>query len=624
MYLSKFKGGNIMNGKVLLAVLFALMLSLSLQPAQVWADDDAIMDQDNPYYISQGGNWSVSSWAPCATGGGYYFAWGSDDSITYETYETADITGEYAVYARWTSHANRNDNARYRIYDGASTLRSTVYVDQREDGCNWQWLDTITLTNGNKGRVILDNPGATGSEATIADGVRFVRITKDGADILNGSISPVDAGFNYAGSSSKGGPALDLTCTTCVSQGELNFTPGDITGVTAGTGLSGGGLSGNVTLNANTTYLQRRVSSSCPAGESIRVISSTGGVTCETDDTGGTDSDWTISGNNMSSAVSGNVGIGTTSFAHKLEVVGANNNYMRAGTPWEGVFGQSTGGRGVVGFSDSGDGVMGKHINSDNSGKLGTASEGVYGYSSAGTGGYFSSGSGLALHSSGDSRFDIGSWGDSITITTPGSWPGIIAHTIIPGVGDHRRDIAFTDAGVRIIANSTSGLPSNVNQLLVKENGYVSVKVLEIRSGADLSEKFDVKTNIDDIEPLPGMVVSIDPENPGELVVSSSEYDRRVAGIISGAGGVSPGMLMGQTGSIADGSSPVALTGRVYCRVDASQGTVEPGDLLTTSTTPGHAMKVTDHSRANGAIIGKAMTSLDEGKGLVLVLVTLQ
>jgi len=66
------------------------------------------------------------------------------------------------------------------------------------------------------------------------------------------------------------------------------------------------------------------------------------------------------------------------------------------------------------------------------------------------------------------------------------------------------------------------------------------------------------------------------------------------------------------------------LTGRVYCWADASNGPIEPGELLTTASTPGHAMKVTDHPSAQGAIIGKAMTALKEGKGLVLVLVTLQ
>jgi hypothetical protein len=59
-------------------------------------------------------------------------------------------------------------------------------------------------------------------------------------------------------------------------------------------------------------------------------------------------------------------------------------------------------------------------------------------------------------------------------------------------------------------------------------------------------------------------------------------------------------------------------------QADASNGAIEPGDLLTTSTLPGHAMKVIDPARAQGAIIGKAMTALAAGKGMVLVLVSLQ
>lgn len=56
---------------------------------------------------------------------------------------------------------------------------------------------------------------------------------------------------------------------------------GDITKVMAGTGLSGGGASGDVTVSADTTYLQRRVSSTCASGEAIRVVNSDGTVTCE-------------------------------------------------------------------------------------------------------------------------------------------------------------------------------------------------------------------------------------------------------------------------------------------------------------------------------------------------------
>ncbi len=156
--------------------------------------------------------------------------------------------------------------------------------------------------------------------------------------------------------------------------------------------------------------------------------------------------------------------------------------------------------------------------------------------------------------------------------------------------------------------------------------------VLEIDAGADLSERFDISSNSDlkkyidqkEMKIMPGMVVSIDPNNPGKLLVNTKAYDTKVAGIISGAGNVQTGMMMGQRGSVADGVYPVALTGRVYCFVDATDNPVRPGDLLTTSGTPGHAMKVIDYTKAQGAILGKAMSSLDKGKGLVLVLVTLQ
>ena len=153
----------------------------------------------------------------------------------------------------------------------------------------------------------------------------------------------------------------------------------------------------------------------------------------------------------------------------------------------------------------------------------------------------------------------------------------------------------------------------------VKNDGTVQCSILEITGGSDLSEPFDVRATEGETEP--GMVVCIDPDHPGKLVVCSKAYDRTVAGIISGAGDVEPGMLMAQRDSVVDGAYPVALTGRVYAW---AEGPVEPGDLLTTSDTPGHAAKVTDYGKAHGAIIGKAMTGLKEGQGLVLVLVALQ
>jgi hypothetical protein len=155
-------------------------------------------------------------------------------------------------------------------------------------------------------------------------------------------------------------------------------------------------------------------------------------------------------------------------------------------------------------------------------------------------------------------------------------------------------------------------------------DGRITTEVLEITGGADLSEQFQVQAGSAGLRPVAGMIVSIDPAQPGNLVVSQAAYDHAVAGVISGAGGVQPGLLMRQAGSPADGAFPVALVGRVYVWADASYGPITPGDLLTTSPTAGHAMKVSDYQQAQGAILGKAMTALPEGQALILVLVSLQ
>ena len=153
----------------------------------------------------------------------------------------------------------------------------------------------------------------------------------------------------------------------------------------------------------------------------------------------------------------------------------------------------------------------------------------------------------------------------------------------------------------------------------VTSTGRTVTTAVQITGGGDLVEGFESSEG-----PLePGTVVVIDSENPGGMKTSSSPYDRKVAGVISGAGGVNHGIRMGQDG-VLDGENLVAMTGRVYVKCTAENGAIEAGDLLTTSSLVGHAMRATDHERGFGAVIGKAMTPLDEGEGLVLVLVNLQ
>ena len=151
-------------------------------------------------------------------------------------------------------------------------------------------------------------------------------------------------------------------------------------------------------------------------------------------------------------------------------------------------------------------------------------------------------------------------------------------------------------------------------------NGTATVGVLQILGGGDLAEPFSVE---DTANVEPGTVMVIDPDHPGQLKISESAYDRKVAGIISGAGGLNPGLMLGSDCTLPT-KTLVALTGRVYCKAEAISNSIEPGDLLTTSTISGHAMKAADRQASHGAILGKAMSPLKEGKGHVLVLVNLQ
>jgi hypothetical protein len=135
-------------------------------------------------------------------------------------------------------------------------------------------------------------------------------------------------------------------------------------------------------------------------------------------------------------------------------------------------------------------------------------------------------------------------------------------------------------------------------------------------SNADFAEDFDV----------------MEASEPGEVVVSATrssvaicrtEYNKTVVGVISGAGNYSPGIRLDSRHS-SEARVPVAMLGKVYCKVDAGLAPVEAGNLLTTSETPGHAMKAVDPSRALGAVIGKALGSLASGRALVPMVVMLR
>lgn len=187
-------------------------------------------------------------------------------------------------------------------------------------------------------------------------------------------------------------------------------------------------------------------------------------------------------------------------------------------------------------------------------------------------------------------------------------------------------DLSTAGRGVLVVGTShllspvgigTTSIPANT---MLAVEGTARVNVLQI-AGADLAEKFPT-SEPGTIEP--GTVLEIDPDNAGQLRIARGPYNRRVAGVVSGANDFLSGAILGNLPGHEDAPA-VALSGRVFVRCDATAGAIQPGDLLTTSSTPGHAMVVRDHARASGAVIGKAMTALEQGeRGLVLVLVSLQ
>lgn len=267
-----------------------------------------------------------------------------------------------------------------------------------------------------------------------------------------------------------------------------------------------------------------------------------------------------------------------------LGVYGETNAPANAGAA--GVWGEGkAGGDGVKGQA-SGQGkaaVAGFHLTNQGYGVFGQGSPGVNGFSHAGTGVVGASDQETGVHGRG---------------VTGGLFEGSAAGITAKGGGDARDLAGFFNGNVEVIK---------------------TVKTFDVFiTGSDCAEDFDV-TSSAHIEPGTVMVIGDD----ARLVESRRAYDKRVAGIISGAADYKPGIVLGKDVSRKD-RVPLALIGKVFCKVDATYAPIKVGDLLTTSHTEGHAMKAEDPLKAFGAVVGKALAPLSEGRSLLPILVALQ
>jgi hypothetical protein len=340
----------------------------------------------------------------------------------------------------------------------------------------------------------------------------------------------------------------------------------------------------------------------------------------------------TAAGNGVFGSSQGNDGVlGITFTAGHAGVAGRNDH----------------GGPGVVGISAQSNGVLGASLSSTDAGVAGTNSgggRGVYGESTGNEGvrGISHSpdhagvsatndggGYGVYAESSGvDAVRAVGHSAQNAAVgaSNDGGAQGVYAwsqgndgvvgishsaqHAGVAGVNDNSGNGVYGKSSGSGFAGYFDG---NVNV-----TNTLTVKVDIVLTNADCAEEFDV-AEAAGVEPGTVMVLGQD----GALQPSQQAYDKRVAGVISGAGDYKPGIVLDKQQPSED-RMPVALVGKVYCKVDAHYASIEVGDLLTTSPTPGHAMKAVDPFQAFGAVMGKALQPFDGECGLIPILVTLQ
>lgn len=327
-----------------------------------------------------------------------------------------------------------------------------------------------------------------------------------------------------------------------------------------------------------------------------------------------------------------------------------------------GVFGRSDKSTGTGGKSDSGVGVHG--VSNAGPGVRGDAEngDGVFGFSEThiGVHGMTDSGSGVI----GTSEKGVGVWGRSNDSSGVGgkSINGIGVHGVSregPGVrgdADNRAGVlgfSKTAIGIHGVSETGEGIhgetasptvaaiaafnlnPEGTGAALFgkKEGskGHAGFFVGNVHiagnlttdgdiflQNADCAEDFDI-AGANSVEPGTVMVLGDD----HALTECHKPYDKRVAGVVSGAGDHKPGIVLDKRRSSRK-RQPIALLGKAFCKVDAQFGAIETGDLLTTSSTPGHAMKASDQLKAFGAVIGKALRPLMDGRGMIPILVALQ
>jgi hypothetical protein len=347
-----------------------------------------------------------------------------------------------------------------------------------------------------------------------------------------------------------------------------------------------------------------------------------------------------VGNSNIFQSPTGSIGIGTLNPDSTLTVANSSNSPTANGLPPYAIYGYLTSstvsfsaairgdslattgnGIGVIGETDSpgSPGVYGL-LNTSSGGGFGVngvtlspAGNGVFGNYPLTTGG--GGGGVVGLTNSADFGFSYAIKGEATAPT--GSALGIFGAVSSP---DGAAGYFLNRNGGNIIVGHT-GINDTLSVFRVDSTGRVFADGGFQPNGADFAESMAVTG--DRSKYAAGDLLVLDPTASRRLALARQPYSTLVAGIFS----TKPGLL--GTNRKVDESTPqnevpLAVVGIVPCKVTAENGAIRIGDLLVTSSTTGHAMKGTDRSRMLGAVVGKALEPLLEGKGVINVLVTLQ
>ncbi len=386
--------------------------------------------------------------------------------------------------------------------------------------------------------------------------------------------------------------------------------------------------------------LQRRLTGTCAPGTAVRNVAADGGVTCQTL--------WSLGGNADTSAATNFLGttdaqplVVKTNNAEALRVDAARNVGVGTATP-------------IARLEASGTEIalLGTSLTRAVVGRLGTVScGGMYavGGCAADTGGIGvlgRSGTGVAVHGTSDSNravegfsgTGIGVIGDSTARGVVGtlgraSCPGTYAVGGCTGSSPGDGVLGWSNTGAGIVSVTGTGnlfygeAPSGTLRVRIDATGKGFFNGGTQTGGADYAESMRTTDTPARLEP--GDVLAIDPEAANSVRRSREPNSRLVAGVYS----TKPSILAVGDHGVNDprtGEVPVAILGIVPTKVSAENGRIQAGDLLTTASAPGYAMKASPvvvsgvEIYPTGAILGKALQPLEGRRGIIKVLVTLR